>query len=214
MGYRDGATIPPYRTITPLLLADGRTLREMFSKLSIPWTSLPDFIQEELNDTLDLADGVAMLEEKAAAADARGDHIVKIALPMSAHIGRLMSNGDIYYDRIYWAVATSVFHGVLDEVRTTAVSVLAEVRSGIPATNAATGTVAEVADQAVQVIVYDGRRNTFNINTNQAKDGGTINVPQPGDQGGSLRWTKRQTYWTIVGVILAIVTAGLTFYFT
>lgn len=34
------------------------------------------------------------------------------------------------------------------------------------------------------------------------------------DQGESLRWTKRQTYWTVAGVILAIITLGVTFYLT
>ncbi|WP_327640853.1 hypothetical protein OHB24_21410 [Kribbella sp. NBC_00482] len=214
MGYREGDGIPSYRTVTPILLGDGQTFRAQFSQMAIPWMSLPRMIRDDVKDSLDLVHGVAMLEENASASDARGDGIVKMALPMTADIGRLMSNDSVYFERIYWAVGTSVFRGVLDEIRTTAVSVLAELRSGMPTTGIPPTAAGEVADQAVNVVVYGGRRNTFNIQTNQARDGGVVKMVADNDQGESLRWTKRQTYWTVAGVILAIITLGVTFYLT
>lgn len=141
--------------MTPILLGDGQTFRAQFSQMAIPWMSLPRMIRDDVKDSLDLVHGVAMLEENASASDARGDGIVKMALPMTADIGRLMSNDSVYFERIYWAVGTSVFRGVLDEIRTTAVSVLAELRSGMPTTGIPPTAAGEVADQAVNVVVYE-----------------------------------------------------------
>lgn len=212
MGYRGDDEIPSYRVVSPILLGDGQTPNAQFRRMSIPWTELPGFVRDEVKNSLPLPDGVAMLEENAAASDSRGEGLVKMSLPMGADIGRLMSSESIYYERIYWAVATSVFRGVLDEIRTTAVSVLAEVRSGIPAARLASTSAGEMADQAVSVVVYGGRRNTFNIHANQAKDGAVVNVAGQDDNGESLRWTKRQTYWTIVGVVLAVMTFAIGLY--
>jgi hypothetical protein len=170
LGYRDAEEFPRYRVVTPLIMGDGLTRRAQFTGMAIAWTTLPSFVRDEIKDTLDLASGVATLDEMARSADLNDD-LVKLSLPMGADLGRMMSNENVSYERIYWGLATSVVWGVLDEIRTTAVSVLAEVRSGTPASGRPPEGVGELTDQAVIVNVYGGRRHVVNVTTNQSGSG-------------------------------------------
>lgn len=209
MGYHDGDEIPSYRIVTPFLMGDGQMHRGLFKGMAIAWTSLPAFARDDIKDELNLTSGAATLDEIARSAESNDD-MVKISLPMGADLGRLMSNENIYYERIYWGVAASVIRGVLDEIRTTAVSVLAEVRSGTPATGAPTAGVGQLADQAVNVNVYGGRRHTINVTTNQSGTGDSGPTAAPdGPTVSMARSSRRLLGWIGLGAVVLAAAVGL-----
>jgi len=105
------------------------------------------------------------------------------------------------YVSVYWAVSTSVFRGVLDEIRTTAVAILSELRAESPDDEP---PAPEAADQAVNVIVHGGTRNTVTVTTNRSHHGDAGVQPAA---GGESNWTRHQTVWTVIGVLVAIVGA-------
>lgn len=210
LGYHDGDEIPSYRIVAPFLMGDGQVHGGLFKGMAIPWTSLPAFARDDIkDDELNLTSGVATLDEIARSAG-RNDDMVKISVFMGADLGRLMSNENIYYERIYWGVAASLIRGVLDEIRTTAVSVLAEVRSGTPTTGPPSAVMGQLVDQAVNVNVYGGRRHTINVTTNQggAGDSGPPAVPDSPtvSMGRSLR---RLLSWIGLGAVVLAAAVGL-----
>ncbi|MET7820507.1 hypothetical protein [Micromonospora zamorensis] len=211
MGYQEGDEVPSYRMVTGLLLGDAQTFHHQVSGMAIPWTALPDGIREHVRDTITLPSGVATLEENVRDAERRGDGSVKIAVPMGADIAQMMSNDRVGFERLYWGVTTGVFRGVLDEVRTTAVSVLAEVRSGTPATGVPTTSTGEVADQAVNVIVYGGKRHTFNVITSQSQGGdaqvtgmSAASTPTVALATPARRWWA----WAGLGILMVLATVA------
>jgi hypothetical protein len=129
---------------------------------------------------------------------------------MGADLGRLMSNANIRYERIYWGVATSVIWGVLDEIRTTAVSVLAEVRSGTPATGRPPAAMGELTDQAVIVNVYGGSRHVINVTTNQSGSDSTGAATTPEVPTVSMTRSSRRLFgWIVLGAVGLAAVVGL-----
>ncbi|MEV7230933.1 hypothetical protein AB0M79_28530 [Polymorphospora sp. NPDC051019] len=58
--------------------------------------------------------------------------------------------------------------------------------------------------QAVNVAVNGGDRHRIAITTNQAQHGNAGTAPIS-DSGEAVRWSRRQTYWTIAGIVIALV---------
>lgn len=72
----------------------------------------------------------------------------------------------------------------------------------------------------VNVSGQPGEHHQINVTTNQAQHGNassTTTTAGPGDNGiagHALRWTKRQTYWTIASVVITVLIAVITLYLT
>ncbi|SBT41863.1 hypothetical protein GA0070621_1346 [Micromonospora narathiwatensis] len=138
----------------------------------------------------------------AAHADAHWAGSVHLPVPcaeeVKSHLNKATSAG-AYIDDVYWNVSASVFRGLIDQVRTTAVSILTEIRVE-SAEVGMSGT--EAASNAIHLHVEGGSRHSINVTTNKSVHGhaGTASA---GDNE-AVRWTKRQTYWTVLGVVVAI----------
>jgi hypothetical protein len=102
-------------------------------------------------------------------------------------------------------------------VRTQAIYTLDEIRH---LTSDANEPSAKTADQAVNVVVNGGKHHKINVTTNQAQHGNASSTTAPTGSDNNdlarqgLKWTKRQTYWTIVGVVLTVVIALITLLLT
>lgn len=210
MGYGAGTEVPAYRIVTAAVLGDGEVPGRVFRRMPVGLMELPDFARDEIgqrSDNFELRGGVGTLAENARQADARGDGIVKMSLPMAADLVRFMNTDQLGYNSLYWAVSTSVFRGVLDEVRTTAVAILSEVRAESPDNEAPSP---DVADQAVNVIVNGGKRNIITVTTNRSHHGDAGVHHQAGDDS-----SRRPIIGTaaVIVVAIAIVVAVVVAYF-
>jgi hypothetical protein len=203
-GYEDGPDLPEYRKVQAPLLIDGATFRSIVKRQRISPSALPDAVQEHVSETVELRGGVGVLEDLAQKAEASGEGAIKISPAMSADIVRLMNyeagpGGDQIMD-LYWAVSTSAVRGVLDRIRTAAVEIMSELRAATPADDSAPSP--EAADQAVNVVLHGGKRNRVTVTTAQADHGATATAPAERSESG---WTKTQTIWTVIGVVIAII---------
>ena len=62
----------------------------------------------------------------------------------------------------------------------------------------------EQAAHAVNVVLHGGKRNQVTVTTAQADKGASASIAVPDEQKES-GWTKTQTIWTVIGVIVAII---------
>jgi len=56
----------------------------------------------------------------------------------------------------------------------------------------------------VNVVLHGGKRNQVTVTTAQADKGASASITVPDEQKES-GWTKTQTIWTVIGVIVAII---------
>lgn len=61
----------------------------------------------------------------------------------------------------------------------------------------------------MNVVLHGGKRSQFTVTTAVAGNGASANVSSPAAHGES-GWTKTQTIWTVIGVLLAALTLYLT----
>ena len=133
-----------------------------------------------------------------------------MTLPSSQDVVTIMNReiGDPYQriTAVYWALSQPALQGVIDQVRTTLVELVAEMRAGMPET--ADTPSAEVADQAVSLVVQ-GRGARISVNSPQARGNATQIVhhePPSGDDG--FTWRKAGAaavgLATVAGVVIAL----------
>lgn len=105
---------------------------------------------------------------------------------------------------LYWDVSVARIDGVLEQIRTTLVRLVSEMRATMPDDSSVPSP--EQAAHEVSVALHGGKRNQVTVTTAQADNGASANIASPAEQNES-SWTKTQTIWTVIGVIVAI--AGL-----
>lgn len=133
---------------------------------------------------------------------------VKLGLPKGQDVVRLMNHemqrrgqGDQVI-RIYWAVSPVALEGVMDQIRTRLVELVAEMRAEMP--EEADVPTADVATNAVNVIL--GKRARATINTAQsAGDGSTASVTPPTQSKRSAWVTIGAFIVGLAGVVAAAV---------
>jgi hypothetical protein len=91
---------------------------------------------------------------------------------------------------------------VLDQIRTTLVRLTSEIRATM--SDDADVPTEEQAAHAVNVVLNGGKRNQVTVTAAQAGTGATARV-EPASEHRESSWTKTQTIWTILGVVIAIV---------
>ncbi|WFE38072.1 hypothetical protein [Micromonospora sp. WMMD998] len=152
--------------------------------------------------------GVGDLQALLRNAERSGETSVKLAPPGSAEAVKLMnyerSDQGAVVSRLYWSVSTARVEGILDQIRTTLVRLVSEIRATM--SDDASIPTSEQAAQAVNVVLHGGRRNQVTVTTAQAGDGG-IAHSEPAEERTESGWTRAQTIWTVIGVIVAIIGA-------
>lgn len=114
------------------------------------------------------------------------DGSVKLMSPMAQDIVRYMNHeiqnhpqGDPYQQitDLYWVVSQVTLEGVVDQMRTTLVELVAEMRAEM--SDEAVTPPAEIADRAVQYIVT-GKRPTINVANTSVSGSGSHQVQSSG----------------------------------
>jgi AbiTii len=210
--YGEGAELPDYRIIAAPLLIDGATGAGYVKRQRLAPSTLPDFAQEHLKEEVQLRDGVGALEGLLDAPE------IKLSPPMAADLVRVMNSEDeVPYQQItdlYWGVAHSAIHGVLDHIRTSLTQLVAELRATTPADVDVPPT--EAVDAAMQVIVT-GERPQVQISTAHASGPGTKasatgSIDVAGEESGFWTgWRKVGAFAvgvaTVVAAIVAVIEA-------
>lgn len=205
-GYRNGG-VPEYRTIYAPLLIDAVTFTHQIRGQQISATDLPDFAQDAISEELRLTQGVGDLHALARNARSEGKAFVKMSPPGSAELLKLWNHqrqgsGQGTIMALYWDVNVARIDGVLDQIRTTLVRLVSEMRAAMRDDSSVPSP--EQAAHAVNVVLHGGKRNQVSVTTAQADNGASANIAAPDEQKES-GWTKTQTIWTVIGVIVAII---------
>ena len=135
-GYRDGG-VPSYRTIHVPLMIDGLTSTHAVRGQQISTMDLPDFAQDVITEELPLAQGVGDLQALVRNARAAGNTAVKMSPPGTAELLTLwnherQNSGGGTIMSLYWDVNVARIEGVLDQIRTTLVRLVSEMRATMP----------------------------------------------------------------------------------
>lgn len=207
-GYAPDEEVPRYRVIPAVIAIDGANSAWKWTGQQLSSMELPDFARDVIRPEVELRQGVAELERVASSSDEsiRLQHSAMADLVTYMNTQGDVVNGTI--SRMYWQVSANSFHGVVDIIRTTLVSLVAELRA-VGVTDTPT---AEAANHAVQVVVHRAKRSTIQVNTNHLMGDGTaiaqVNHEHDGDgKRGLPTWLTAP--WTIA-IGLATIVAGVT----
>jgi len=170
-GYGDGQEeLPTYRTVRAAICIDGSDLAKSARGQHISTCQLPEFARDNIKDEAPIPYGVAELEKLAGSTEP-----LQLQHPGMPDLVLYMNTKADYATAIhsmYWKVAPTSIHGILDTIRTNLVALVAEMR----AAGTADVPTAEAANQAVRVIIHNAKRSPITVNTNQATG------PTPGTQ--------------------------------
>jgi hypothetical protein len=208
-GYRDNDNeIPEYRIIYAPLMVDAVTTTHQIRGQQISSTDLPVVAQDVISEELKLAHGIADLQGLVQGAERAGETVVKLGPPGSADLVKLM-NYEIHDSgqaimRLYWSVNIARITGVLEQVRTTLISLVSEMRATMSEDESIPSS--EQAAHAVSVVLHGGKRNQVTVISAQADGGATASVAPIAEKKESW-WTKTAAIWTVIGVIVAIIAA-------
>jgi hypothetical protein len=207
-GYRDDdSAIPAYRVIHAPLKIDGATMTHRINGQQISSFQLPDVDRNVLTEEVKLALGVGDLENLVRSAEREGKSTVKMVPDGGADLVMLMNHeahpGNTVM-ALYWDVSVARINGVLDQIRTRLVQLVAEMRATMGDDDSE--PTFEQAAQAVSVVFHGGKRNLVNVNTAHAASGSSAvaTAASPAKQEESW-WTKGVLIWTVIGVLVAVV---------
>lgn len=206
--YGSDAPLPDYRKPGATLRIDGGTFNAMITGQLISPRELPEGVREHVEERVPLNGGVAEIEAMIERAKREEGGEIKLTLPGGQDIVRMMNyemqqRGE-RYDRItaiYWSLSHISLEGVIDQIRTRLVELVAEMRAAMP--DEADVPSSAVADNAVSIVVHGGRPRV-NVTAAQASGEGSHSVTAgpPSEEGG--RWKKVGGF--IVGVAIVVGT--------
>ncbi|MGH2658566.1 MAG: hypothetical protein ACRDHS_02600 [Actinomycetota bacterium] len=187
-GYEDGPDVPGYRRIVAPIVVDGFSGNMHVTGQQISTLDLPDVAQKVVDEELALRAGVGELEDLVRVARSKGDPI-RLGVPGGAELAKLMNHelqGSYRaVERIYWSVSPTAVVGVLGQIRSRLVALIAEVRA---AADNPDEPSAEAISAAVDVVVL-GKARDIHINTAQTSGPGAAmaGASSPADRS----WWKR-----------------------
>ncbi|MFI5696393.1 hypothetical protein ACIA58_31340 [Kribbella sp. NPDC051586] len=201
-GYGPEDPLPDYRLASTPLQIDGMTPTAQIRQQTLAPFDLPDVAQDHISNDLALRMSISEIEHLAKETP-RGD-VVKLSPPGADDLVSIMNRMGTWtghIERLYWSVSPVVFVGVLEGVRTTLVSLTAQMEAVTPpAANLPSpeGTAASVA-----LVVYGDRSKIKNVTIYNA--GADISIAADGDKKGP--WRRR--WWAIAGGLITLAGAGL-----
>jgi hypothetical protein len=186
-----GAELPSYRKPSAAIQVDAVNPRFHITGQQISPRILPDGIRERIDEAVPLGQGIGEIEAMLRRAKANGG-AVKLALPRAQDVARIMDHEinepDQNITAIYWSLSQPALEGAIDQVRTTLVELVAEMRAGMP--NTVDVPSAEVADQAVNVAVYGDKTRVTVASAKATGDGAHhVHAAPPEAEGRPLWWT-------------------------
>jgi AbiTii len=209
-GYSGDDELPSYRTVGAPIFVDAVKGNVQITGQQIGRMALPDFIRDNVDEKVELHRGIGEIEAMIRGAN---NGVVQLSLPSGADLATYMNYeaGDPFQHivSIYWKVSTTALHGVIDQVRTGLVQLVAEIRAttlhedDVPS--------AEAATQAVHLVV-SGKRSRVTFTNAQASGQATASVAGDRTEPESGFWTRGRKIGaflvglaTIIGAIAAII---------
>jgi hypothetical protein len=194
-GYGPQDELPDYRLIAAPILVDGAVGFGYVTGQQVHSTDWPDFVREEVDETVRLYQPVAELEAMVERGGA-----VNLSIPSAGLLAKLYEQQGQSVQRVYWQVSPIAIRGVLDQIRTRLVELVAELRQEASDPEAPS---AEEANQAINVVV---RGQGHQVNVSAAQTGaGTARAAPTGPRRPW--WRTSAGLWTIAGSIAGIVAA-------
>lgn len=194
--------IPEYRKAPALIVIDGSTINARITGQQISRFDLPEEVREHVDERVTFGNGVGELETMLKQAGKDGG--AKLGIRGGAELAKMMTYkmAQAGYEfqnveRVYHSVAEPNLAGVVDGIRTTLVTLVAEMRAGM--SESAETPSAAVADQAVNVAVH-GDQNRIEITSAQASGNGSHQV----HAGHGTRTGSRGTLWAAVGSLAGV----------
>lgn len=175
--------LPDYRKPSAVIKADLVNAAYKITGRQVGTDFFPEGIREHIEEAVPLGQGIGEIEAMLARARAGGGSI-RMAFPGSADVARLIDAevGDPYQQvtAIYWTLGESALAGVTDQVRTTLVELVAEMRANMP--DSMESPSPQVADQALNVAVY-GDKNRIALSAPHVSGNGHQVSADSGDSG-------------------------------
>lgn len=202
LGYQAEDELPDYRKIHAPLQLDGFTFGGIVKHQTMSPLHLPEYARDVITEEVLLVQSAPQLIELEH--DARSEGAVRISPPGAAQLIALMNHesGDQYrqIERIYWTVTRSVLQGVIENIRSRLVTLVAEMKAGLAPGEKLPS--AEVASQAVEVAIH-GDENRVKI----TQSGHKVTVSTE-DQKGAVRKSLEVAAW-IAGIAILFVTVSI-----
>jgi AbiTii-like protein len=205
-GYEDGTEPPAYREIVAPIVVDGFAGSMYMERHMISASDLPDVAQDAgIDENVTLRFGVGQLEELVRDARAK-DRAIQLGLPGSGQLAALMTyeqaGGLSRVERVYWNVSPSAVAGVLDQIRTRLVSLVAEIRAAAADPDAPSE---EEATNAFNV-VFHGKARNVRITSAQAAAGNAFVTPEAEEKERPW-WRRTKVIW---GFVIGVATIAGT----
>jgi hypothetical protein len=221
-GYGGDDHLPPYRLTRSFLYLDGATMTTRVSGQQLPLTMIPAFAREKLQGDIQVVQPIAELLNIVGSARHKGEDVVRLAPPGAQELVALINHELAKQDgssvssiglppsqvveRVYWMVGLSEFAAIIDNVRTTLVELVAEMRAGSPPGTAL--PTHDVTEQAVDIAVY-GKRNRIVVNQVAPHGAGAAATGGGVSTGDSRPESKpRRLMWWIAGVAGVLAAAA------
>jgi len=212
-GYHDSETeIPTYRVVPAPIAISGQTATHLIKGQSIRPGALPEPAASTIKEEVSISSPLSQIVEMVASARRSGDEFVMIALPSAQTLATLM-NGEAkrtnplsrqHVSDIYWEVSCTALVAIIDNVRTTLVELVAEIRAEMPTKTDLPS--AEVTDQAVNFAVY-GKRNKVKVITNQVGTARDVKIQQ--EAGENTNRGRRGLFAGLAAIVTAVGTVLL-----
>lgn len=202
LGYQGQEELPDYRKVYAPLQIDGFTGGGHVTKQTISPLWLPDFARDTITQEILLVQSTPQLIELER--DARQEGAIRLMPPgaddLVTYMNHQSDNPYQQIERMYWTVTRSVLQGVIENIRSRLVALVAEMKAGLELGQKLPS--AEVASQAVGVAVH-GDKNRVKI-----KQTGHRTTIARGDQKGWLRTTIELMAW-VAGIAILVITVLL-----
>ena len=134
-GYVGSPTeLPTYRKVPATLEVNGFNGSMQVKGFRISPRDLPSFAQTHVGEEVPLNSSVREIEEMARHADAKEGHVA-LSPPMAQDLARVMNRSPTpirIITELYWAVSAAALTGVIDQIRTSLVELVAEMRANTP----------------------------------------------------------------------------------
>ena len=198
-GYNTQHDLPEYRRVAAPICIDGVRGNPVVGGAIITGQrisprELPDVVTEHIDEEVEIRLPISEIDELS-----RRREPVKLSLPMGADVVRLMNHEAhdplANIQNVYWSVAPSTLASIVDQVRTSLVELIAEIRAGLEDDDQLPS--AQLANQAVGIVVR-GDRNRVVVSSARNSD--------EGNASASVAGHGRSPLWIAFGVLVGLAT--------
>ncbi|MFI5673004.1 hypothetical protein [Streptomyces sp. NPDC051704] len=209
-GYDGTATqdLPGYRRIPAPIQINAFLGPNSIRGQRVSPQELPEFAREQVGEEVALRHGIGEIEALAQRCEADGSH-AHLGIPGGLELTRLMDSASgnplQRITDLYWSVSPAALHGLVDQVRTTVVELVAELRAAMPDDQQI--PTPDQMDHALHVVVH-GDRARINVTAAQSSGSASSNIGQA-QENESPFWTAgRRAGAAIVGLATLAGTAA------